>query len=187
MRGSFQVAMAMAALAVAAQPAAADEIEESLKMALEAYQAGDINAAKEEIDFAAQLINQLKASALGDFLPVALEGWTRHDGDTQAAGAFGGGSSASAQYSRGQDNINIQLMANNQMVTSMAGMFGNMALMGAMGQVKRINRQKVVITKNGELQALIDNRILVQIGGNASAEDKEAYFAAMDIKGLEDF
>jgi hypothetical protein len=66
-------------------------------------------------------------------------------------------------------------------------MFGNTALMGAMGQVKRINRQKVVITKNGELQALIDNRILVQIGGNASAEDKEAYFAAMDIKGLEDF
>jgi hypothetical protein len=187
MRKTFRIPAAIAVLAVLAQPAAADEIEESLKMALEAYQAGDINAAKEEIDFAAQLMNQLKASALGDFLPAAMAGWERKDGDSQASGAFGGGSSASARYTRGQDNINIQLMADNQMVTSMAGMFANTALMGAMGQVKRINRQKVVITKNGEVQALVDNRILVQIGGNAPVEDKEAYFSAIDIGGLENF
>ena len=78
-------------------------------------------------------------------------------------------------------------MADNQMVTSMAMMFGNTAMMGSMGQVKRIKRQKVVVTKRGELQAMIDNRIFVQISGSAPVEDKEAYFEALDMRGLQDF
>lgn len=45
----------------------------------------------------------------------------------------------------------------------------------------------MVITRNGELQVLVDYQILVQIGGKAPAEDKEACFAMMDIKDLEDF
>jgi len=73
------------------------------------------------------------------------------------------------------------------MVTAMAAMFGNATLLGAMGQVKRINRQTVVITQQGELQALVANRILLQLSGNAPVEDKEAYFAAIDLKGLAAF
>jgi len=44
-----------------------------------------------------------------------------------------------------------------------------------------------VITQAGALQALIDNRILVQITGRAPMPDKEAYFAALDLRGLKDF
>ena len=176
-------------VAFAALPAAADEIEEALQMALEAYKAGDINAAKEEVDYAAQLIAQMKAAGLNDFLPEALPGWSRAEGDQggQAMMGFGGGMTASASYSRDQDAIEIQLMADNQMVTSMAMMFGNAAMMGSLGKVKRIKRQKVVVTQQGELQAMVDNRILVQITGNAPVEDKEAYFAALDLRGLQDF
>jgi len=170
-------------------PAQADEIEETLQMALEAYQAGDINAAKEEIDYAAQLIAQLKAAGLSDFLPEALPDWTRAEPQQGAPAmmAFGGGMTASATYSRSSDAIEIQLMADNQMVTSMAMMFGNAAMIGSMGQLKRIKRQKVVITQQGDLQAMIDNRIFVQISGQSPIEDKEAYFAALDLSGLKDF
>ena len=167
-------------------PVQADEIEDSLQMALEAYQAGDINAAMEELDYAAQLITQMKAADLGGFLPEALPGWTRSEAD-QGGGAmmgFGGGMMASATYSRGDDFIEIQLMADNQMVSSMAMMFGNAAMMGSLGQIKRIKRQKVVITQQGDLQAMIDGRIFVQISGSAPVDDKEAYFAAMDISGM---
>ena len=100
---------------------------------------------------------------------------------------FGGGMSAGATYSRGDDYIEVQLMAENQMVASMAMMFGNVAMMGSLGQVKRIKRQKVVITQQGDLQAMIDGRIFVQISGQSPVEDKEAYFSAMDIRGLTDF
>jgi hypothetical protein len=173
-------------LSAAAQ---ADEIEDSLQMALEAYQAGDINVAKEEIDYAAQLIAQLKAAGLSDFLPEALPDWTRAEAEQggQAIMAFGGGMSASATYTRDNDMIEIQIMADNQMVTSMAMMFANPAMMSSLGKIKRIKRQKVVITQQGELQAMIDKRILIQITGRAPAEDKEAYFSAIDLRGLKDF
>jgi hypothetical protein len=69
----------------------------------------------------------------------------------------------------------------------MAGMFGNAALLGSLGQVKRIKRQKVVITQNGELQAMINNRIFVTINGQAPVEDMEAFFGALDIRGLSEF
>ncbi|MFQ5567543.1 MAG: hypothetical protein ACE5EU_14415, partial [Paracoccaceae bacterium] len=118
MKTIFRAPLAALAIAALSLPAQADEIEDSLQMALEAYQAGDINAAKEEIDYAAQLIAQMKAAGLSGFLPEALPGWTRAEAD-QGGGAmmgFGGGMMASATYSRGGDMIEIQLMADNQMV-----------------------------------------------------------------------
>ena len=170
-------------------PAQADEIEDALQIALEAYRAGDINIAKEEIDYAAQLIAQLKAVGLSAFLPDALPGWTRVESEdkTQTAALMGGGMTTSASYTRGDDGIDIRLMADNQMVTAMAAMFGNAAMMGSMGKVKRIKRQKVVITRQGELQAMINNRILIRVTGRAPIEDKEAYFAAIDLRGLKEF
>ncbi len=178
-------ALVIGGLSAAAQ---ADEIEDSLQMALEAYQAGDINAAKEEIDYVGQLLTQLKAAALGAFLPEALPDWIKGEGEAGATTmGFGGGLAASASYTRGRDVIEIQIMAENAMVNTMAVMFANPAVMGSMGTLKRIKRQKVVITQQGELQALLDKRILIQITGPSPAEDKEAYFAAMDIRGLKDF
>lgn len=174
-------------MCAAAAPAAADEVEDSLNLALEAYQAGDLNGAKEELDFASQLITQMKAAGLSEFLPAAMEGWTRRDEETGGGGFMGGGSMASASYVNGNENLTIQLMANNQMVSAMAGVFGNPAIMGAQGQVKRIQRQKVLVTQSGELQSLIDGRIYIQISGRAPIETKEAYFSAIDFKGLEDF
>lgn len=176
-------------LAMAAGPALADEVEDTLQAALEAWRAGDVSAAKEEVDYAAQLIAQQKAAGLSEFLPEPLEGWNREPGQdqTQATTAFGGGMMASALYTNETDDVEIQMMADNQMVTAMAGMFGNAALMGQMGKLKRINRQKVVITPDGEIQAMVANRILIQISGTAPIEVKEEYFKAIDLKGLADF
>ena len=183
------VAVAALMLTLAATPSQADEVEDALKLALEAYQAGDLAAAKEEIDFAAQLITQMKAEGLSAFLPEPLRGWEREDGsnDTTAMMGFGGGMMSSARYVRGGEDVNIEMMAENQMVTAMATMFGNATLMGSMGKVKRIGRQKVVITNDGELQALVDNRIFIQVTGRAPIEEKEAYFGAIDMAGLKDF
>ena len=180
----------LAAIVVAAGlalPAHADEIEDTIAAALEAYQAGDIKLAKEEIDFVAQLLGQLKAEGLKGFLPEAMDGWVRQDVENQNVAAFGGGQMASAQYTKDGEQVEIQLMADNQMVTAMGAMFGNATLMGAMGTVKRINRQKLVVTNDGEVQTLINNRIMVQITGSADVETKLAYFEALDMQGLKDF
>ncbi len=188
MKTILRTALAALVIGALSMPAQADEIEESLQMALEAYQAGDISGAREEIGYVTQLLTQLKAAALGGFLPEALPDWTRTEGDSSAAMmGFGGGLAASATYTRGTDIIEIQLMADNALVNTMAMMFANPAMMGSMGEVKRIKRQKVVIGPQGELQALLEKRILIQITGRAPIEDKEAYFSEMDISGLKDF
>ena len=62
----------LAILATLTVPATADEIEETIEAALEAYRAGDVKAAKEEIDFVSQLLGQLKAEGLKGFLPAPL-------------------------------------------------------------------------------------------------------------------
>lgn len=181
--------IAAATALVLAMPAAADDFTDSVEAAMKAYEDGDIRTAKEEIDFAAQLLAQMKAEGLKGFLPEALDGWERKDdkNNSGAMAAFGGGQMAAATYMRDGKRLKVQLMADNQMVTALAGMFGNAAMMAAMGTVKRINRQKVIITKQGEIQSLVDGRIMIQITGNADQEDKEAYFKAVDVKGLKDF
>lgn len=170
-------------------PAGADEVEDTIAAALDAYRSGDIKTAKEEIDFVQQLLGQMKAAGLQGFLPEPFSGWDREEADSgnQGFAALGGGQFASAVYRNGSETVEIQIMADNQMVTAMAAMFSNAALMGAMGTVKRINRQKVVITNDGEVQTLINNRIMVQVTGSADVADKEAYFAAIDMRGLKDF
>lgn len=176
--------------ALLAGPVMADDFEESIEAALEAYRDGDIKAAKEEIDFAAQLLSQMKAAGLQSLLPEPMDGWTREDGDgseAAAISAFGGGQMASATYRRGDETVDIQLMANNQMVSALGAMFSNPALMGAAGKVKRIARQKVVVTPEGEFQAMVDGRIMIQLTGSADAETKEEYFKAIDFKGLKEF
>ena len=174
------------AVVVATGTAIADEFTDTIEAAMEAYEAGDIKTAKEEIDFAAQLLGQMKAEGLSAFLPEALDGWEREVGDTQSMAALGGGQMASATYRMDGETVEIQLMAGNQMVTAMGAMFSNPVLMGAAGKVKRINRQKVVITKQGEIQTLI-NQVMVQITGSADVDAKEEYFGEMDVKGLKEF
>jgi len=188
MRPNFSLTAVLAA-ALLVTPAAADEVEDALEAALEAYRAGDIALAREEVDFAATLIGQMKAEGLGGFLPEAMAGWTREEGDTsaQALGAFGGGIVANATYRGPGGDFELTLMAENQMVAAMGAMLSNTALMGSMGTVKRAGRQRYVVTREGDIQALINNRVMIQITGSAPVEAKEAHFLLIDLAGLADF
>jgi hypothetical protein len=60
-------------------------------------------------------------------------------------------------------------------------------MLGNLGQVKRINRQTVVIDKRSDLQAIVDKRILVKINGSASIEYKEMLLGSIDLGALRNF
>ncbi len=183
----FVVALCLAAGLGSAS--AADEIEDAIAAGLEAYRAGDVAGAREELDYAATLLGQKKAAGLAAFLPPAFDGWTRSDGDASAAGAalFGGGLNASADYTRGADMVEIQIMADSPMVAGMGAMLGNPAMMATQGEVRRVGRQRYVVTADGGVMALVGGRALVQLSGSAAREDKIAYFEAIDFSGLEAF
>jgi hypothetical protein len=184
-----------AAAALAAAPtltpalALADEIEDALQAALDAYRAGNIAEAQEEADYAATLLGQQKAAGLSAFLPAPMDGWTREDGDSSAAMAalFGGGMTASASYARGSDNVEIQVMADSPMITAMAGMMGSPAMMAQMGEVRRTGGHRYVVTHDGDVQTLLNGRVLVQVSGSAPRDALVAYFEAIDLDGLAAF
>ena len=191
MRRRFGLALAAAGLlaAQAGTSARADEVSDALEAALAAWRAGDVALAKEELDYAAALVDEAQAAGLSTFLPEALPGWTREDGEATAAPAamFGGGLSASAVYARDRARIEIRLFADNPMVAAMAPMLASPQMMAAAGEMRRAGRQRYVVTPDGEIMALIDGRVMAQLSGSGALEDKIAYFEAIDFEGVAGF
>lgn len=173
----------LASFALAAQ---ADDFTDALANALEAYEAGDIQYAREEMGFATQILNEKTANSFSSFLPAALPGWTREMGDASAnaaAAMFGGGTMARAEYSSDSGAFSITLLADSPVVASMGAMFANPALM--QGKPLRVGRERF-IGRDGQIMGLIANRILVQ----AEGDDEEAilaHLAEMDFRAMASF
>jgi hypothetical protein len=176
------------AVALAAMPVFADEFTDVIDGALEAYDDGDISIAREELDYAIKLLAMMKSESLADFLPEALPGWTKTEGSGGDAGAMailGGGTTASAEYSNGSNNISMTLMADSPLVSGMAAMITGMASMGG-GKPVRIQRTQFGVNDD-EMQGVVNKRVMVTLSGNASVEDKKAYLEMMDLKALGNF
>ncbi|PID36085.1 MAG: hypothetical protein CR993_06930 [Rhodobacterales bacterium] len=176
---------AIIAAALIATPALADDVTDTLESALEAYQSGDIAGALDELDFAKSLLQELNADALTSFLPPAPKGWTREivEGDGPGLALLGGGASAEAKYTRGDDTLTVQIMADNPLVTTMSGILSNASMLGL--KVKRIGREKFMLN-DGELTGLIDKRILVTASGG-TIDEMAALLEGIDFKKLADF
>lgn len=183
--------MITAALLAVAAPAAADEIEDSINTALQAYQSGDIAAAKGEIDYAAQLLSQNQAASLGTVLPAPFDGWTQESAASEGAavmGMFGGGLSAGSAYVRDGQKVEIQVMGDNPMISAMMAMFNNPSMAAASGaKMQRVGSHRVVVTEGEELQMVVDNRFMIIVSGSAPFAEKEAYFQAIDFEALQNF
>ena len=183
-------------LVLAAGPVFADEISDGLEDALKAYQDGDLKEATELVDYVKSLLGEKNANLLTGFLPDAPEGWSREVEDTAAmSGAFAGlgqgGLIVSARYTtQTGKGISYMIMADSPMMAMMGAIFSNPALMGGKAKVKRINRQKVLIGEDGQLQAMVHNRFIIQMDPDdkdVTIEEMIQLFEATDIDGLKDF
>lgn len=182
----FRLIPAALALTVAAAAVHADEFTDVVEGALEAYRAGDITIAQEELDYAMTLLREMKSSSLSNHLPEAPAGWTREDAEAQGSGfgmaMLGGGTTAAASYRRGGDEMTITLVANSPMVAGMSAMISGM---GAISGGRPLRIQRVQFANNdGEMQGVVDNRVLITVAGNASVEDKTAMLESMDFSAL---
>jgi hypothetical protein len=168
-------------------PAAADDITDALSAAIEAYEAGEIADALDEMAYAEQLLNALQAEGLTVYLPEALDGWTREigDGAGTAMGFIGGGIAAEAEYTGPAGSFTITLMADNPMVMQMGAMLGNRAMMAMMGEIVRVNRENF-LRQDRDLSGLIGGRVLVQASGD-DTDAMVAHLEQIDFSELETF
>lgn len=177
----------LALCALMAGPAHADDIADTIRSALEAWEAGDRQYAMDELVAAQQMIQSLKADDLSGFLPAAPDGWTREVKTDMNAGLamMGGGTGAEATYQGPDGSFRITLMADNPMVASMGAMLSNAQLMATMGKVVRVGRVRF-LQQDNTLQALIGNRVLVQ-AQDMALEAMLPLLETMDFAGLERF
>lgn len=170
-----------------AWPAAGDEIGDAIGEARRAWGAGDTAAAKSALEEALQLLAQRAAAGLGDAMPAPLPGWTVGETETSALAALGmfGGTTAKRDYrNAARQRVSIQIVADSPMIASLGMVMANPAMAGGMGRLVRVGTQRAIVTKDNEVQMLVDNRILVTIDGTAPLEAKLAYAQAVDVARL---
>ncbi|MFO1106395.1 MAG: hypothetical protein U1E34_09845 [Amaricoccus sp.] len=177
-----------AALAVAlvSGPALADEFTDTLESALSAYRDGNVKDAGDDLAYATKLLGSMKSDTLAKLLPAALPGWTRAEGNDEDAGIgmamLGGGTSAAATYSDGTNDVKITLLADSPMVSGLGAMITGVASMGG-GKPIRIQRTEFS-EHDGELQGVIDKKVMVSVSGSATLEQKTAYLEKLDFKAI---
>jgi hypothetical protein len=179
-------------LVLAALPAAADEFTDTLASALKAYNEGDVSGAREDLDYAGKLLGAMKSDALAKFLPEAPPGWIREatpSDDASAAGGFmgmfGGGTTASATYRKDAKTFTIALVADSPMVNGLGAMISGVAGLAG-GKPIRIQRVQFTQSDDG-LQGVVNNKVMINVSGDASIEDKTAALETMDFKALGGF
>ena len=167
----------------------ADDVTDAIDQAKALYEAGDTQAAITQLDFAAQLVRQHRGAGLQDYLPEPLDGWDAEDAESQSAGAamFGGGTTAARNYTNGNQNVNVAIITDSPLLQSMMMLFSNpMILASQGGQLKMINGQQALVKPDG-VTMVVNNTYLIQIDGNASPADFQAYASGIDIAGLKQF
>lgn len=178
---------AFATATLLAAPAHADAISDTIQSALDAYNAGDIKYATEELAFAQQQLQALKVDGLSAFLPEAPEGWTRTINTDMNAGLaiMGGGTGAEATYQGTDASFTLTITADSPMLGAFAGMFANSAMLAAMGTITRVGREKFV-DQEGTLTGVLDGRILIQSQG-APVEVMVPVLETMDFATMASF
>ena len=179
-------------------PAGADEILDAMTEAIEAYKEKEYSEAAESLDYAKQLIQQLRSENIMKVLPEPLPGWESKTAQSQSMGMLGGMSGVEKKYSKpgtgnqGRKNITINIMAESPMMQGMMAMF-NPAYAGAQGgKLQKIKRNKAIVqydpdSRRGEANVMVDKRYIVSIKGNSiDKEDLMNYAKAIDYKGLKD-
>ena len=179
-------------------PACADEILEAMTEAIEAYKEKEYGEAAESLDYAKQLIQQLRSENIMKFLPEALPGWESKTAETQSMGMLGGMSGVQKEYFKpgtgdlGRKRITINIMAESPMMQGMMTMF-NPAYVGAQGgKLQKIKRNKAIVkydpdSRSGEANVLVEKSYIVSIKGDSVDEkDLMDYAKAVDYKGLKD-
>ena len=173
----------------------ADEILEQMNEAIKAYQDKDYKGAMDELKFITAQLQKMDAAENQKLLPAPLEGWevTQGDNGGQAMMSMlgGGGTSMQATYTKGQESVEIQILANSPMISMMSMAISNPALMASDPNTSpyRYKRNKGMKKKDGnntEVTLLISGQIMIKLTASQLSNDAvlEQYLDLIDIKKL---
>ncbi|MDD3592803.1 MAG: hypothetical protein PHO65_09180 [Sulfurovum sp.] len=172
----------------------ADNVTDPIQTALKAYEDKEYKLAIEELKYATAALQKLEVEENRKLLPGPLEGWEKKDGDESGQAAmnmFGGGSMTTAEYTRGDEHIELQIIANSPMIATVAMMINNPMFSGAEGgEPYRYKRLKGIKQKNGdttEITLLMAGQIMIKLTGKRLKEESilEKYLDKMEFQKIQ--
>lgn len=175
----------------------ADDVTDWIEDGLAAYKAGNRQEAIQSLDYASQLIRQLKGEQLETLFPEAPAGWKKEDSNSQsvATAYMGGGTSAGASYRRiddSGDSIDISITTDNPMIGMLSAAFASPMMMSASGQkLIKLKGHKATLeyeasSREGDINLLIGGKVLVNISGYGVSEEELRDFASrVDFDAIE--
>ncbi len=173
----------------------ADDVTDSISEALDFYKNGQYTEAVESLNYASQLIQQMKGQNLESYLPQPLDGWTVGKTSSQAAGTalFGGGVTAKREYTKGTSSVKVEIITDSPMLQGVMMMLSNPMFASADGgKLTRFGRQKGIFnydpdSKSGDIKLVVANRFLISVDGkDISQKELTDYAEAIDFKKIAD-
>jgi hypothetical protein len=174
--------------------AAADEVEDQIRLGLESYQGGDYQAAIDDLNYAvAQIQEQLNAQH-GTLLPEPLPGWTASAVENTSGGMamMGGGTNMSRSYQRDGESLELSITAGSPMIAAALAMINSPMLLSTSPDMKpyrykRIKGMKQVSAGRIEITLALAGQIMVQLTANNLADEGVVteYLDAMDFDRIQ--
>lgn len=170
--------------------ARADDVTDQINEALKAYQNHDAQTALAALDAAANLLRQARAETFKALLPAAPSGWTADDGEATAVGAamLGGGTTASRKYHNGDQQVEVQIMADSPMLQGMAALLGSpFAAVGGMKTVVVAGRRLSYAPDENSYMTLVGAKVIVKVEGSKGVADAalKSFIGAIDFAAIE--
>lgn len=173
----------------------ADEVEDQIRLGLEAYQGKEYKAAIDDLNYAIAQIQELLNAENANLLPEPLDGWSASEVENTSAGMamMGGGTHMSRSYQRGAETIEISITAGSPMMTAALAMMNNPMIMSSDPSLKpyrykRINGMKKTQGSRIEVTLGLVGQIMIQLNATGLADEAavEQYLDAMDFDRIRD-
>lgn len=195
MNHKWLVFVMMALLLCVGLSASADEVTDTLDKATQLYQEGKYAKAVSELNFAIGQINKKLVEQYKETFPEPLSGFTGNEYDAEVASmaVLGGGMSISKGYDHTDGGrVDIDMVSNSPMLSGVMMMFGNAMFLGDGQELVTIQGEKAIRQwsaedKSGELQIVVDSKVLITVrGSEVSYDTVKAFAEAIDYARLKE-
>lgn len=168
--------------------AAADDIADQITEAQKAYEKHDLTATLAALDTAGRLLRQAKSDSWQTLLPAAPAGWSAADAEvtTVALESFGGGTSVSRAYQKGDATVTVAYVAESPVIQAVGSVMANGQTIAEDAKLLIIDGRKVTYSKSDTSYTTMVGKVLVSVKGDGADDAAlRAFLKAIDYAGLE--
>jgi hypothetical protein len=169
------------------EPRKNDLFESGLRQVFEDYKKGDDAAVTEKLRILLKMMEEKGAAKVGEILPETIEGWKGESLKQEDLGVVGGGISISRTYVSGKKEVTAKVIKDSPLVKQLIPLIANEDLLKLTNRkTHRVSGETAVMDGERKLQLVADGRILVELTGNAEAEEKDlvALVRKLDLNAL---